>query len=317
MPDPAQEKYPPIEPLPPSPLERLADPLFERREVEVWIKREDRRAPEPGDPYQGNKCRKLHYNLTTARAEGYRHLISCGGAYSNHIAALASAGRRYGFRTTGIIRGEPIANPTLNRARADGMQLHFVTRAAYRRRDEKSQWEAWLRDIGDGGYWIPEGGTNPPALRGCAELYDEIATQLGRPPDHTLVAGGTGGTLAGLIIGAAGRGRLLGVSALKGDFLTSSVAELLRATGHEGLRNWSIDTAHHGGGYARIPDELYDFMGRFLRRHDILPDPVYTGKLFWAAYELIGAGAFAPGSTVVLVHSGGLQGWGGFWGERE
>jgi 1-aminocyclopropane-1-carboxylate deaminase/D-cysteine desulfhydrase-like pyridoxal-dependent ACC family enzyme len=279
----------------------------------VWVKRDDLRAPAPGDPYCGNKCRKLHYNLLAARDRGIDHLLSCGGAYSNHIAALASAGRHYGFRTSGIIRGEPVRNPTLDRARADGMQLHFVSRSDYRRRGDPAQQQAWLAHTG-AGYWIPEGGTNALALRGCGELYTEICDQLGTPPDYTLAACGTGGTLAGMIRASAGRGQLVGVSVLKGDFLTADVARLLAASGGEQLTNWTVRTDYHGGGYARVPDALYAFLADFLRQHDILPDPVYTGKLFHAAYHLIEQGAFEPGANLVLVHSGGLQGWGGMLG---
>ena len=280
----------------------------------MWIKRDDLRAPAPGDPYCGNKCRKLHGNLRAARDQGIDHLVSCGGAHSNHIAALASAGRHYGFRTSGIIRGEAVDNPTLDRARADGMQLYFVSRTDYRRRHDPDQQQAWLAQTGPG-YWLPEGGTNDLALRGCGELYTEICDQLGTPPDYTLVACGTGGTLAGMIRAATGRGQFVGVSVLKGDFLVADVARLLATTGGEKLTNWTINTDYHGGGYARVPDALYPFMADFLRQHDILPDPVYTGKAFYAAYQLIGQGVFTPGANLVLVHSGGLQGWGGRLGE--
>ena len=279
----------------------------------MWIKREDRRAPAPGDPYCGNKCRKLHYNLVAARDRGIDHLVSCGGPYSNHIAALASAGRHYGFRTSGIIRGEPVRNPTLDRAQADGMQLYFVARSDYRRRTDPAQQQAWLAQTGPG-YWLPEGGTNDLALRGCEELYTEICDQLGASPDYILAACGTGGTLAGMIRAAAGRGRLVGVSVLKGDFLTGEVAELLAATGHEHLTNWTINTDFHGGGYARVPEALYEFMTDFLRRHDTLLDPIYTGKLFHAIRSLSEADYFRPDSTLVGIHSGGLQGWGGMLG---
>lgn len=289
--------------LPPSPLEPLSDAHLERAGVELWVKRDDLLAPAPGDPFCGNKCRKLKYNLAAAREQGYERLLSFGGAYSNHIAALAAAGRRYGFETIGLIRGEAVDNPVLARARHDGMYLHFIDRATYRRKAEPALLARWQEEMGPA-YILPEGGSNDAALAGCAEIVGEVEKQLGRPADYLAVACGTGGTLAGLLRAAQRASRLLGVSVLKGHFMRGAVTDLLSDSAV--AAEWEVwEDAHHGG-YARSSPELERFIAAFERQHGLPLEPIYSGKLFYALYQRLQANYFRPGTRIVAIHTGGV-----------
>ena len=301
-------------PVPASPLlQPIPHPTAVRRGVRLLLWRDDLLHPE----LPGNKARKLKYNLLQARAEGQAHLLTFGGAYSNHLAAVAAAGRLYGFATTGLVRGElhePL-NPTLARCRADGMALHYLDRATYRRRAAPAFLAEMQQRYGPA-YLLPEGGTNALALRGVAELIPELRQHT--EFDAVAVAAGTGGTLAGLALGLADAGypaRAVGIAALKGaDFLRSDVDALTLAAAGRPLSNYELHTGYHYGGYAKLPPELRAFITEFEQHYGVLLDPIYTSKLLAGVLDLIEQGHFAPGSTVVAVHTGGLQAWGGFGG---
>ena len=292
-------------------LQLLDEPIAAARGVRLLLWRDDLAHPD----LPGNKARKLKYNLAAARQQGHRTLLTFGGAYSNHIAAVATAGRLFGFRTIGLIRGdEPgpgrALNPTLARAAADGMALRYLDRTAYRRRAEPEFLAEVLADFGPA-YVLPEGGTNALALPGCAELVAEIRQQVAF--DALAVAVGTGGTLAGLLTGLAGSEQAVGVAALKnGDFLWAEVDALTQAAAGHTYPNYSVQTDYHFGGYAKYSAELLDFIVQFRRRHGVLLDPIYTGKLLFGVLDLIARGHFAPGSTVVAIHTGGQQAWAGW-----
>ena len=297
----------------PSPLHTLPDERWAARGVELLIKRDDLLAPAPNDPFCGNKWRKLQHNLLRAQAQGATTLVSFGGAYSNHIAALASAGQHLGMATAGIIRGEAVSNPTLARAQAAGMHLHFVDRPTYRQLTATPTWQA-LEDLKifpgldqAGTYLIPEGGTNAAALPGCTALAREILQQTSHTPTHVAVACGTGGTLAGLIQGLDGSSLALGISVLKGHFMTDTVAALLQQYTGQTWPGWRVHETFHHCGYARSSPELAAFIQNFYDRHGILLEPIYTGKLFYALEQLLEAGFFPEGSRVVGIHTGGLQ----------
>lgn len=302
-------------PAPPL-LQPLPHPAAERRGVRLLLWRDDLRQPE----LPGNKARKLKYNLLQAQAEGYRRLLTFGGTYSNHLAAVATAGHLYGFETLGLVRGEehlPL-NPTLAGCRAHGMQLHYLDRATYRRRAEPDFQTELLRQYGPA-YLLPEGGTNALALRGVAELIPELRQHTDF--DAVAVAAGTGGTLAGLALGLAETNypaRAIGLAALKGaDFLRADVDKLTQATADQVLSNYELHTAYHFGGYAKLPPKLRAFISEFEQLYGVLLDPIYTSKLLAGLLDLIERGYFAPGSTVVAVHTGGLQAWAGFTGRRS
>ena len=289
----------------------------------------------------GNKFRKLKYNLLFMKQEGFKRLLTFGGAFSNHIHAVAAAGQFYGIETIGVIRGERLAslNPTLRFAERCGMVLHFINRSDYR--DKDLIINALKNKFGDF-YYLPEGGTNDLAMRGTAEIVSEIKQQMnGILPDFISLACGTGGTVAGIISATEPPTQVLGFSALKGDFLQKDVANLLEmlknASNTEGSYfsennkktfnnapnteesyfsennpNWSINPDFHFGGYARWTPELIDFINDFKQKHGVQLDPIYTGKMLFGIFKLVEMGFFQPNSSIVAVHTGGLQGIEGF-----
>ncbi len=300
-------------PAPTPLLQELAEPVAGAHGVRLLLWRDDLVNPD----LPGNKARKLKYNLAAARQQGHGTLLTFGGAYSNHIAAVAAAGRLFGFKTIGLIRGDAPAtgtllNPTLAQAQANGMALHYLDRSAYRQRAEPGFVAEQLARFGPA-YVLPEGGTNARALPGCAELVAEIRQQTDF--DALAVAVGTGGTLAGLLIGLASQQHAVGVAGLKnGGFLRAEIDALTQATAGQTFTNYSLQTGYHFGGYAKYSAELLRFIQQFRARHGVLLDPVYTGKLLFGVLDLIGQGYFPRGSTVVAIHTGGLQAWAGWEG---
>jgi len=284
----------------PSPTVQLTGELFEEKGVEVFVKRDDLIHPH----VMGNKWRKLKYNLEAARHQGATTLKTFGGAFSNHITAVAAAADADGFRSIGVIRGEeldPQSNPTLRFAHSMGMQLEFVSREDFR----------WLKKV-DGTddpqtFVIPEGGTNRHAVRGVAELIQEIDIEY----EVIAVPIGTGGTMAGLIQGLHGERQVVGVSCLKGKFIHDELHEMLKKWDVP-FHNYEILTEYHFGGYGRFNQELIRFIHIFRRDFGFLVDPVYTGKLFFGVFDRIAEDSFNRGTRILLIHTGGLQGIEGF-----
>jgi 1-aminocyclopropane-1-carboxylate deaminase len=289
-----------------APLQLLSDPLFTQKGITLYLKREDLLHP----AISGNKWRKLKYNLQAARAQGKNTLLTFGGAYSNHIAAVAAAGQAFGFATMGFIRGEqhlPL-NPTLALAAAAGMQLRYLDRESYRQKSAPDFQQA-LQQQYPQAYLLPEGGTNNLAVQGCTE----IVADLDRPCDVVCAAVGTGGTLAGIIAGLAGEKQVIGFPALKGgDFLTADISRLVHAYAGRDYPNWRLETAYHFGGYAKLKPGLISFIRDFKRQHQVQLDPVYTGKMMYGLVDLIRQDHFKPGTVLVALHTGGLQGLQGF-----
>lgn len=283
----------------PSPLQRLSLEVPEASSINFFVKRDDLLHPQ----VSGNKWRKLKYNLLEARRLGFGSLLTFGGAYSNHLAATAAAGRWLGFDTVGIVRGEEaLAHPsaTLVEASHNGMQLIGVSRAAYR---DKPQ---LIGRFGGSHFVIPEGGTNELALQGSAEIYPEIVRQLGYEPDFVVVAYGTGGTSAGILKSIEGtHTRLLVVPVLK---ITPEKVIQSLVDFHPNASQLTVLPNYHFGGYAKFDDTLLDFIRAFERQYKVPLEQVYTGKTAWAIVDLVRNNHFGNGATVVFVHTGGLQG---------
>lgn len=264
--------------------------------IELFVRREDLIHPF----VSGNKYRKLKYNLLQAKKSNHQALLTFGGAYSNHIAAVAFAGREHGFKTIGIIRGDELeskiqGNPTLEFAQKCGMQFEFVSREDFR---GYTRHKAVLPAQYAQCYVIPEGGTNALAVRGCEEILsgqDEIY-------DYICCAVGTGGTIAGLVNCSKSGQQVLGFPALKGDFLQKDICKFAQKD------NWKLQTGYDFGGYARITPELVRFLNAFFDEYKIPLDPVYTGKMFFGVMDLISKDHFPEGSRILLIHTGGLQG---------
>lgn len=265
---------------------------------EITIKRLDLVHPQ----ISGNKFFKLKYNLLAVQQQGYKKLLTFGGAYSNHIAATAYAAHCFGFDSLGIIRGEELAtkplNDTLTTAQQLGMQLQFVSRDNYRLKQSPDYLAQLQQDYPDY-YVIPEGGTNTLAIQGCKEILN---AQDRENYDLICCAVGTGGTITGLIEASNPHQHVLGFSALKGDFLTSEVQQLTHKT------NWQISDQFCCGGYAKTTPELLQFIQNFEQCYQIPLEQVYTGKMLKGLFELIQQGHFSAQSRILVIHSGGLQG---------
>jgi 1-aminocyclopropane-1-carboxylate deaminase len=264
----------------------------------VTIKRDDLIHPF----VSGNKFRKLKYNLLQAKMAKHKTLLTFGGAFSNHIAAVAFAGKENGFKTIGIIRGEELEgkiaeNPTLSFAQDCGMQLQFISRADYRFKNEDSFTKDLEQRFGVF-YLIPEGGTNASAIKGC----EEIITPEDAEFDYICCSVGTGGTISGIINSVLPHQKALGFPALKGDFLKEEIRNFVQN------KNWELITEYHFGGYGKVNAVLIDFINQFYSQNKIPLDPIYTGKMVFGVIDLIQKNYFPANSKILLIHTGGIQG---------
>jgi 1-aminocyclopropane-1-carboxylate deaminase len=266
--------------------------------ISVSIRREDLIHPF----ISGNKFRKLKYNLVQAKTENHDTLLTFGGAFSNHIAAAAHAGAAYGFKTIGIIRGDELEskifeNPTLKFAQECGMQFKFVTREKYRHKTEAQFIDNLKHEFGNF-YYVPEGGTNEFAVKGCEEILSAEDSQY----DFVCCAVGTGGTISGIINSSLPHQKVLGFPALKGDFLNDEIRKFARN------QNWVLITDYHFGGYGKVNPELIAFINQFYVENQVPLDPIYTGKMVFGVMDLISTNYFPDHSRILLIHTGGLQG---------
>lgn len=277
----------------PSPIQQIHSPIWDKRQIELYIKREDLIHPE----VNGNKYRKLKYNL----ALNPNCIITFGGAFSNHIHATASAGKLYNIKTIGIIRGEyDEKNPTLIHAKNCGMILHFVDRSSYKLK-EKSEVIKKIISQYDNPLILPEGGNNELARKGTAEVAIEILNQL---PNTNIIAlsAGTGGTASGILSRKSIDQQLIVFSALKGDFLKDEI------TGMSGITDFQLQTDYHFGGYARTKPELISFINLFYKDHNIILDPIYNGKGLYGLIDMIEKDQISMGHKIVWILTGGQQG---------
>lgn len=285
------------------PPEDMPEIYIYRADLEGWFSQKN-----PGLYVSGNKFLKLKYNIEQAKAEGHIQLITFGGAYSNHIHALAAAGKLAGFHTIGIIRGErhePL-NPTLSFASRYGMQLEYISRTEYKRKDEPAFIEDIKSKYGDG-YIIPEGGTNAWALKGVREITHHLGEQA--QFDYWCCPCGTGGTLAGLISGKFKPAKkVLGFSVLKGNFMQNEVDKILANEPETALTDFQLINNYHFGGYAKINEHLIRFINAVKAQTGILLDPVYTGKMMYGIMEMAYNGHFHAKSKILAIHTGGQQG---------
>ena len=266
--------------------------------VPLTIKRLDQIHPQ----ISGNKFFKLKYNFQEAQQQGFKSVLTFGGAYSNHIAATAFAAHQFGFNSVGIIRGEELKdrplNHTLKTAQALGMQLHFISRTAYRDKDQPEFLQTLSQQF-PSHYVIPEGGTNQLAIQGCKEILTE-QDQLHF--DVICCAVGTGGTMTGLIEASHSHQMVIGFSALKGDFLTEEVRQKTQKS------NWYITDDFCCGGYAKTTPSLLEFMTWFEQQYQIPLEQVYTAKMLYGVFQWIKQAKFKANQRILLIHTGGLQG---------
>ncbi len=283
----------------PSPLESID--IKNDQTIRFFIKRDDL----IHENISGNKWRKLKYQIQCCIEQQMEGIITYGGAFSNHIVATAAACAMLGLKSVGIIRGESKAaeNPTLSMAQSLGMNLHFVNRAAYKLKETSEV----IQNIqaGHPNYLlVNEGGSHPQALLGVKEVISELTEQSAASIDYLLCAVGTGATFAGLT--QEFEGELIGINVLKNKGVEQEICALL---GIDTLfENHKLLHHYHRGGYAKVDDALIRATVDFYKTHGVKTDLVYTSKLVMATQDLLDQHYFKDNSTVVLYHSGGLQG---------
>lgn len=290
--------------LPQAPLQRLSLPWLDQAGVEVAVLRLDLIDP----LISGNKWFKLRHHLLEAHAAGAPGLVSLGGNHSNHLHALAAAGKRFGFATAGLLRGHPQDTPTVRDLQTLGMELHWLGYAGYRARHQAGFWAPWQARY-PGWRCIPEGGGGPAGAQGCRLIVEQASAQLQAlgwtDYDGWWLAVGTGTTLAGLVMAQEGRRVVHGALAVPpGHGVEESLVALVRA-GHE------LHDACRGG-FARIDDELLAFIDKAERDSGVPLEAVYTGKALLALHDQVVAGRFARGTRLIFLHTGGLQGRRGY-----
>jgi len=287
-------------PYTPTPVQEIHHQILENAGVSLFVKREDLCHP----LVSGNKWWKLKYNLAEAQAQNKPAILTFGGAFSNHIYATAAAAKALNLKSIGVIRGEATdpLNPTLRFAVEQGMELHYVSREDYRRKNDP-QFLEQLQQRFRNCYIVPEGGSNALAVKGC----EEFAKTLPNDIEVICLASGTGGTAAGIINGLPLGKQVIAFPALKGgSFLQHDIeAWLNHSTAHA---SWQIETRFHFGGYAKQTPELIDFIKDFAKNTGIMLDVVYTSKMMFGLFERIKEKSFPKGSRILAIHTGGLQG---------
>ncbi len=292
------------------PLEEVNFSDFSKHNVHFSFLRLDKIHSELG----GNKYYKLKRNIKHILNLGRPTVVSFGGAYSNHLRALAAAGKIYSFRTIGFVRGEIVRplNPILKFCEESGMELQEITRENYRQKSSKNFTTKLRSELGEF-YLLPEGGSNLRALRGCAEISHLIPAETDFGSRCITLACGTGLTLAGVVIGASQfeRTQAIGFSVLKAPrYLSREVGGYLNSTQIGFDRNahipWRVEDEYHCGGYAKKTPELLEFVERFTQETRVPIEPTYTGKMLYGLSQLMDQGVVKSNTQVIAIHTGGI-----------
>ncbi len=279
-------------------LQQIEHAVAAKHGIGLSILRLDLLHPETG----GNKWYKLKYNVEALKKEGMKTLLTLGGAFSNHIAATAAAGRIHSFKTIGVIRGDELdteSNPTLKKAKADGMEFKFISRARYGSRNEPLFLEELKEEFG-AFYFLPEGGANEAGLRGCSEIMKNMIAEY----DFVVCAAGTGTTVAGIASSLPKGKQIIGIPVLANAGYLESTIENMRP----GLSNWKLYHGYDFGRYGSITPELVHFSKQFESETGIALDHVYTAKMMFGLLDLIEKGTFVRGEKIIALNTGGLQG---------
>jgi 1-aminocyclopropane-1-carboxylate deaminase len=296
--------------LPQAPLEHLHLDWLTSAGIEVAILRLDQIDP----LISGNKWFKLIKHLNAADRAGAEGIISLGGAHSNHLHALAAAGKRLGFKTVGLLRGHVQETPTVLDLQAFGMQLHWLGYGGYRARNEPGFWTPWQAQYPQL-YAVPEGGGGLPGALGCAAIKQQAQAQLatlGWSDYHGWwLACGTGTTLAGLVLAEAGAHLVYGALAVPDDHGVAPQVEAIVQAAGQGRAWYELIDASRGG-FAKVDPLLLAFIEGAERASGVALEPLYTGKALLALKQEVEAGRFAPGTRLIFIHTGGLQGRRGF-----
>jgi 1-aminocyclopropane-1-carboxylate deaminase/D-cysteine desulfhydrase-like pyridoxal-dependent ACC family enzyme len=269
----------------PSPMEEIFDECWNSKRIQVFVKRDDLIHP----IISGNKWRKLKNYIQTFSLNDHSGILSFGGAYSNHLFALAFAGHALGIPTVGIVRGEELnvtSNPYLKQINEWGMKLNFETRTRYREKKIPLEYENYL--------CIPEGGYGPKAIDGMNTLVNELPSC-----NAIYCALGTGATAIGIA-------RFSNVP-VTGILTLNNQAEIEDHLNDFPTNNLTLDDNYIFGKYAKSNTDLELFCKEFNEKHQIPIEPIYTGRLFYALIDHIKNGHIAPDSKLVAIHTGGIK----------
>jgi len=266
--------------------------------LQLFFKREDK----IHSIISGNKYRKLKFNLIKAKELGYKGLLTFGGAYSNHIPAVAYAAKKHGFKSFGFIRGEELVNnflenPTLKYSHNLGMNFNFLSRSDYKLKTNENYLNRLKNKFKDY-YFIPEGGSNSLGVLGCEEILNHKDKKF----DYVCCSVGTGGTISGLINSSYENQQIIGFSSINKKYLLNDITKFVNNN------NWMLIDDFSFGGYGKVNNKLIEFMNNFKHKYDILLDPIYTSKLVYGVLNLITNNFFKPNSKILMIHTGGHQG---------
>lgn len=281
-------------------------PVFDRANIALAVLRLD----ETDHLISGNKWFKLHYHLVEANLQRAKGLVSIGGAHSNHLHALAAAGKQLGLPTVGLLRGQPIETPTVIDLKALGMQLHWLSYGEFRERYQASFWPKWAAHYPDF-YLIPEGGGGVLGAKGCCvipKIINQQLSSIGWDDFDCLYLGvGTGSTLAGIVWGLQGSHQVVGCLAVPERY---GVDEQIKALCNDipiSFTNYQLKPAARKG-FGQADPELLAYIDEVERITGLPLDPVYTGKTLLYLQQQVLAGEIAAGTRIILIHTGGLQG---------
>ena len=282
------------------PINPLQDELFSDKNVSLSVLRLDLIDKD----ISGNKIFKLRYYLEEAINSNHKKVITFGGAYSNHLAATATACKINNLASIGIVPGNKPEklSPTLIFCQYNGMHLKFISKEDYKWKHTHNFTTNLKFEFGDHTL-IPEGGFGPIGVKGASEIcrqYDQSAFT------HICCAVGTGTTIAGIINASNNGVEIIGFSSIKSlnDFEDRMLALLVNKLG----KKYRLITDYHFGGFAKRKPELIAFMNLFYCQNGIPTDFVYTGKMMFGIFDMIKYSHFPQDSNILCIHSGGLQG---------
>lgn len=310
----------------PTPLQKM-ERLSRQAGVEIFFKRDDF----TGSELSGNKVRKLEFLLADAREKGADTVITCGGAQSNHCRATALAAIRAGLSSLLLLRtADPGRPPAISGNilldRLAGSQIVWITPEQYRARDEIFERECRrLHSEGKNAYIIPEGGSTALGAWGYVDAISELVLDLKRldgddlKPTTVVCATGSGGTTAGLALGARMSGvdlRVVGVNVCDDrDYFVAIIDEICRrfsetwpAAVATGIPPYEIVDGYVGRGYALSRPEELAAIRDLVRLEGVVLDPVYTGKAYFGMLAELARDRGVFGERIVFIHTGGLFG---------
>ena len=269
--------------------------ILEDKKVRLFIKRIDLVHPN----ISGNKWYKLKYNILKVKEDNFDSLLTFGGAYSNHIVATSFAAKENNISSIGVIRGEPVLplNPSLSIAKRNGMKFRYIDRSVYRAKHDSILINSLREEFGNF-YLLPEGGTNKLALRGVEEIIEEKDDH-----DYICCSVGTGCTISGVVNSSLISQKVLGFPAINASDLLIQDITLL-----SNKNNWRLIKDYVFGGYAKLNNDLISFIYNFYDNQHIALDGVYTAKMVFGIIDLVKKDYFPPNSSVLAIHTGGVQG---------